>query len=179
MKLSVATISEADLIYQLRLKNERAYNYLYDAYSQALFGSIKRMVRCRLASEEILQNVFLKVWLHIDMYSTEKSSLYTWMLSIARNEAIDYLRSKQAKNTGLTSSIIKTGIKMDALIERRLERLDLLKSLSLLPHKERVIIELFIIGFTCREIGQLLKLPEGTVKTKMRGSYRKLRAILS
>lgn len=175
----MTTISESDLIHHLKLKNEKAYVYLYDAYSAALFSLIKRMVRRHLPAEEILQNVFLKIWLNIDRYSTEKSSLYTWMFSIARNESIDYLRSKQVKEIALTSSFSEIQTTESTLTEKRMVQFDLLKSLSGLPHKERVIIDLYTIGFTCKEIGQILCLPEGSVKTKMRTSYRKLKMILS
>ena len=177
--LKKLSISEPELVQQLRLKDEKTFSYLYDAYSATLFCVIKRMTRCFLTSEEILQNVFLKIWLHIDKYSDEKASLYTWMLSIARHEVIDYLRSKEIKNRGLTSTLTETGSWERSFTERQLYRFDILKSLSLLPHKERVIIELSSIGFTCKEIGELLHLPEGSVKTKMRSSYRKLRKILA
>jgi RNA polymerase sigma factor (sigma-70 family) len=171
-------LSESELIAQLQSKNEKAFSYLYDAYAPALFGLVKRRVKYIPASEEILQNVFLKIWLHIDLYSPEKSSLYTWMFSIARNETIDYIRSKEAKNKSLTSFVGEIEIKK-SFIEHISDRHDLQKSLSMLAHNERVIIELYYMGFTCREIGELRGMPEGSVKTKMRGAYKKLRATLA
>lgn len=139
------------------------------------------MVKCQLTAEEVLQNALLKTWLNIEKYPNEKGSLYTWMLSIARYEAIDYLRSKEVKKRGLTIPITETGAIgiTDTDTARRLHHFDLLKSLSLLEQKERIIIELFNVGFTCKEIGQMLCLPEGTVKTKMRATYKKLRVILA
>ena len=167
-----------NLIRQLQLRNDEAFAYLYHAYSPALFGSIKRMVKCLSTAEDLLQNVFVKIWLQIHSYSSEKGSLFTWMLSIARHEVLDYLRSKQAKKLVLTSLIHESETGSSIFIERELIRLDILKSLTFLPYKERVIIDLYKKGFTCREISQLLCLPEGTVKTKMRMSYRMLRQIL-
>lgn len=173
------SFSESALTQQLQLKNEKAFSQLYDSYSPALFSEVKRIVKCQLTAEEILQNVFLKIWLNIDKYSREKSSLYTWMISIARHEAIDYLRSKEVKKRGLTSPLEENVLKGLTSAESRMDRYDILKSLSCLDQKERIIIQLFNIGFTCKEIGQMICLPEGSVKTKMRATYKKLRIILS
>jgi RNA polymerase sigma factor (sigma-70 family) len=171
-------ISEPALIEQLKSKNVRALNYLYNNYAPALLGVILRRVKCQSASEEILQNVFLKIWLHIELYSPEKSGLYTWMHTVARNEAIDYVRSKEAKNKRLTSFIGEMETN-GSFIEQSSIRSDFQKSLSMLAHSERVIIELFYIGFSCKEIAALRQMPEGSVKTKMRYAYRKLKVMLS
>ncbi len=173
------SFSESALTQQLQLKNEKAFSQLYDSYSPALFSQIKKIMNCQLTAEEILQNVFLKIWLNIDKYSSEKSSLFTWMISIARHEAIDYLRSKEVKKRGLTSPLEENVLKGLTSAESRMDRYDILKSLSCLDQKERIIIQLFNIGFTCKEMGQMICLPEGSVKTKMRATYKKLRIILS
>jgi len=173
------SFSESALIQQLQLRNEKALSELYKLYSPALFGLIKRIVKCQLTSEEMLQNVFLKIWLNIERYSSEKGSLYTWMLSIARNEAIDYLRSKEVKKSFLTSLIGETDLKGLTSTELRMRRYDIVKSFSCLEQKERIIIELFNTGFTCKEIGLMIRIPEGSVKTKMRATYKKLRVLLA
>ena len=166
-----------DLIHHLQLRNDEAFKYLHDAYSPALLASIKRIVKCMLTAEDILQNVFIKIWLHVNTYSSGRGCLYTWMLSIARHEAIDFLRSKQAKILGRTSGLHENEIEKSTYMQPELIRFDVLRSLALIPFKDRMVIELYNRGFTCREIGQLLDLPEGTVKTRMRISFRKLRAI--
>lgn len=167
--------SDTDFIHQLRTRNEKAFTKLYKAYSPAILKSIKSAVTCCFAAEEILQNVFLKIWLHIHNYNCEKSSLFTWMVSIARNETIDYLRSKQEKNRKLTDSISECEMRTETFIELRFDRMDLLRSISRLPVKERTILELYNTGFTCRQVSKLLSIPEGTVKTNMRRSYVMLR----
>ena len=179
MFLKKLSFSETALIRQLQLRNEKALSQLYDLYSPALFSLIKRIVKCQLTAEEMLQNVFLKIWLNIERYSSEKGSLYTWMLSIARNEAIDYLRSKEVKKKGLTFLLTETELKKATGTERRMVRYDIVKSFSCLQQKERIIIELSNTGFTCKEIGLMLCIPEGSVKTKMRATYKKLRVMLA
>ena len=101
------------------------------------------------------------------------------MLAIARNEAIDYLRSKVEKNKGLTLFLTEIELKKATVTERNMDISDMVKSFSSLEQKDRIIIELFSSGFTCKEIGELVSIPEGSVKTKMRGIYKKLRLILA
>ena len=101
------------------------------------------------------------------------------MVSIARNEAIDYLRSKYVRDTRLTVPVFDVEIKEHVTIYSRLEYNCLLKSLSILPHKDRKILELHGMGFTCKDIAKQFCLPEGSIKTRMRMSYKKLRVHLA
>lgn len=169
---------QLDLVHQVQLRNTKAFIQLYQAYSPGVCNLIKRVVSCPLATEEIMQNAFLKVWLNIDKYQNKKGSLYTWMVSIARNEAVDYLRSRQAREVCLTVHVHHEELTEIATIESRLDYKDLTKSLQTLPSKDRIILELYSVGFTCKEISKIVCLPEGTVKTRMRMSYRKLRHYL-
>ena len=79
----------------LQEHNRHAFSQLYDLYSGALFGVIYRVVNNTEASEEILQDSFLKIWNNITQYDASKAKLFTWMLNIARNTAIDYARVKK------------------------------------------------------------------------------------
>ena len=84
-------------------KDRSAFEYLYDHYSGALLGVISRIIKREELAEEILQDVFLKVWDRIGSYDPSKGKLFTWMLNIARNQAIDKTRSKEfskGKKTG-------------------------------------------------------------------------------
>ncbi|MBC7848712.1 MAG: RNA polymerase sigma factor [Chitinophagaceae bacterium] len=174
-----ATITEFDLVQQLQQKNQAACRQLYDAYAAALYTVVKKRLSCHLAAEEVLQNVFVKIWINIDKYSRDKGSLYTWMQCIARNEAVDYTRSKHSRLSKLTDSLTGADFGIGDYYDTKFARLDLDRSIMILPHKNRVIIELSQLGFSCKEIGQLLKKPEGTIKTTMRSSYKMLRARLS
>lgn len=92
----------ADLVLQIVLKNSNAFSYLYDTYSPALFGYIKRKVKCSRHAEEILHDVFIKIWNSTDTYCSSKTSYFTWMMAIAKTETNDYLRNKEAKVEPLT-----------------------------------------------------------------------------
>ena len=71
---------------------------MYDNYSGALYGVIFRIVQSKEYTEEIIQDVFVKIWNSVHQYDSQKGRFYTWMINIARNTAIDYLKSKGFQN---------------------------------------------------------------------------------
>ena len=90
--------SEEALVSALQQKDRSALEYLYDHYSSALLGVVVRIIKKEELAEEILQDVFLKIWDRIDSYDASKGKLFTWMLNIARNQAIDKTRPHMAVN---------------------------------------------------------------------------------
>jgi len=88
---------EFRIIAFLRDKKKEAISLIYDHYSPALYGVIIRIVNTRENAEEVLQNVLLKVWNNSAKYDAKKGRLYTWLVNIARNSAIDYTRSAKFK----------------------------------------------------------------------------------
>ena len=97
MQKATNNYTEEELVALLKRKDAHAYSLLYDNYSAALFGVITRVVAAEEIAEDILQDVFVKIWKNIENYDASKGRLFTWMLNIARNAAIDYSRSKQFK----------------------------------------------------------------------------------
>src|SRR4051812_8907071 len=89
------TISEDELVSGLKSRNKSSLDYLYDHYSSALYGVISRVLRNEDVAEEVLQDAFLRIWDRIENYDPAKGRLFTWMLNIARNLAIDKTRSKE------------------------------------------------------------------------------------
>ena len=87
-----------DLILRLQQKDEKAFERLYSLYSESIFGVINSVLHDVEASEEVLQDVFIKVWDNCESYSSKKGRFFTWLLNIARNAAIDKTRSKSFKN---------------------------------------------------------------------------------
>lgn len=167
------------MIEALAGSDHRSFTALYEAYSHALFGAINRMLKNDALSEDALQNTFIKIWLHRDSYDVGKASLFTWMLNIARNEAIDALRSKQVKYSKVTISLNAYEPAPDRNPFFRFDHIDLHKQLFILQPRDRAILELcFFRGFTCQEVSRLLQLPCGTVKTRMQYSYKKLKTVL-
>ncbi len=92
----------------LKQHQEPAFNYLYDHYSASLYSVILNIVPDKELANDVLQEVFLKIWRQIDTYDTTKGRLFTWMLNVARNASIDIIRSKNFQNSkfGLYAIII-------------------------------------------------------------------------
>ena len=172
--------TEAELLKGLQAHDEQAYSFLYDNYSKALFTIIYQIVPQQEVAEDVLQEVFLKIWQNIRSYDSTKGRLYTWMLNIARNQAIDKTRSKDFNNRGKTTELSENVYKKEGSVEIKMDDVGLQKTLGNLPEENRKLIELaYFQGYTQEEIAKLLNLPLGTVKTRIRATIIQLRKILS
>jgi RNA polymerase sigma-70 factor (ECF subfamily) len=92
------TYSEQELVSLLKVRDAKAFSYLYDHYSGALLGIISQIIEDMDMSNDVLQEVFINIWRKIESYDPVKGRLFTWMLNIARNASIDVLRSKAYQN---------------------------------------------------------------------------------
>lgn len=168
--------TEEFLYSALRSKSKTAFEYLYDNYSPALYGVIFNILKNEEASNDALQEVFVKIWNNFDSYDPNRSRLYTWMMNIARNHSIDKLRSKAMKsdkelkgdkefirNNSSVSSPFTDGIGIKKLVDD-------------LEKEQKDIIELlYFQGFTQSEAADELSIPLGTVKSRVRLAMNKLR----
>jgi RNA polymerase sigma-70 factor (ECF subfamily) len=174
-------IPEDSLVASLRAKDRSALEYLYDHYAGALLGVISRIIKKEELAEEVLQDVFMKVWERIESYDASKGRLFTWMLNIARNQAIDKTRSKEfskEKKTGDIGNFVNR-IDKKEYVEQRVESIGLLQLLKGLPEDQRFIIDQhYLKGYTQAEISDEFNLPLGTVKTRMRLAMKVLRKLL-
>jgi RNA polymerase sigma-70 factor (ECF subfamily) len=175
------TYTQDELIVLIREKNQTAFSYLYDNYSQALFGIINSIVNDNEESEDVLQKVFLKIWSNFSSYDPDKGRLYTWMLNIARNMAIDSTRSKHEKMKSKIQSTSENVYKFEnnLLAENNTyDTIGLNTILNNLKDEHKAIIDLaYFEGYTQEEISKKLNLPLGTVKTKVRQALLKLREL--
>ncbi|HEY6082266.1 MAG TPA: sigma-70 family RNA polymerase sigma factor [Chitinophagaceae bacterium] len=178
---SQVTYSEPELIALLKQGEETAYSFLYDHYGAALFGIILRIIGRQELAEDALQEVFLKIYRNIDHYEVSKGRLFTWMLNIARNTAIDIVRSKDfrisRKIRELDNDVNANTIK--ASVMPFTDHLGLDKVLSTLNQDHRKVIDMaYFRGYTQEEIAKELGIPLGTVKTRIRNALMQLRDIL-
>ncbi len=175
------TYSETELVASLRGHDEKAFSYLYDHYSGALSGIIHAIIADRETASDVLQNVFINIWKKIGLYDASKGRLFTWMLNIARNAAIDELRSKGYKDNKKNISLPEneeTGGAAGA-VQQNPRDVGLRKVLSRLKAEWRQLIELsYFEGFTHEEISRMLNLPLGTVKTRIRTALLELKTVL-
>lgn len=175
-------ISISELVIGLQNRSEESFSVLYDDYAAALLGVAFRLVKNKGASEEILQDVFVKIWKHIDTYDEAKGTLFTWMLNITRNCCKDYFRSKRYKyqtllvQEELDSIPIHYRPKTTSNPE---ESVDLQLIMEALEPKYKDIIDLvYIAGYSQEQVAKKLKLPLGTIKTRSRAALKLLRIAL-
>lgn len=175
-------IDEQSLIIWLKQKDKDALAYLYDHYAPALYGIIKRVVKTEEVAEEVLQDTFIRIWDKIHSYDQGKGKLFTWMLNIARNLAIDKLRSKEFSRKNKTDqlensvSFINSNIYVEQKIKDTGLR-DLLHSLS--PEQQMIINLVYFEGYTHTEVSEEFDIPLGTVKTRLRSALIRLRKLLN
>jgi RNA polymerase sigma-70 factor (ECF subfamily) len=169
------------LVRDLRSKDKSALEYLYDHYSGALLGVIARIIKREELAEEVLQDAFLKIWDRIDSYDASKGKLFTWMLNIARNQAIDKTRSKEFGKGKKTDDIdnFVNKVDRDEYVEQKVDVIGLQELLQLLPEDQRFVIDQhYLKGYTQAEMAEEFNLPLGTVKTRMRLAMIELRNLL-
>jgi len=162
----------------LKTKSRDAFAELYDKYSAAIYGIICKMITNTNIAEELLQDVFIKVWKNIDKYDPSKGSLFTWMLQISRNTCIDYLRTRQHKMQLSTyTQVEQLGPSVSSNeIHYNTENTELRGLAFKLEHKYRQIIDLvYFWGFSQEEVSQLPKYSFGHCKTRSRVGIQQLR----
>ena len=172
--------TEAELVALLRQKDKAAFSYLYDNYSGALYGIILKILnQDDETAADILQESFVKIWKSFESYDPSKGTLFTWMLNIARNTAIDKLRSaKQVAIYSISDNIIMVDdVHQHSMGEDGIGVMDVVNKLK---YEYRTIIILaYFGGYTQEEISEKLNMPLGTVKTRTRAALIELRKIFT
>lgn len=170
---------DAETISLLKQGNQSALAALYDKYGAALYGTVLRMVQSEEKAEEVIQESFLKIWKNASSFDETKGKFFTWALNIARNTAIDYIRTSDFRNNQKTDPF-------DFLVysrnhpseETATDQIGLREIVSRLDEKYRSVIDLaYFQGYTQSEIEEEMNIPIGTVKTRMRLAIRELRKI--
>jgi len=168
--------TETELLTGLQQHDEQAYQFLYDNYSKSILIVIKQIISQQEIAEDVLQEAFIKVWQNIHTYDVSKGRLYTWMISIARNLAIDRTRSKEFTKQNKTESIQDNVYITGNTEESNISDSGLRKVLTALPSDNARLIDLaYFKGFTQEEISKIMMIPIGTVKTRMRSAISFLR----
>ena len=170
-------IAPTELVIMLKESSREGFNFLCKNYSNSLLCTIYRIVKNRAVSEDLLQECFIKIWKNIDSYDEVKGSLYTWMLNIARNMSIDYLRTTLFKNFSATYSYdtIITNTESHKTVDNT-DTIGLKSMIDKLEKKYKdVICVTYMYGYSHRETAEILNIPEGTVKTRITRALRLLR----
>ncbi|WP_318640630.1 RNA polymerase sigma factor [Flavobacterium ardleyense] len=161
-------------------KNVNGFNYLYDNYSASLYGVILRIVIFKDDADEVLQDVFVKIWNSSAQYDVSKGTLYTWMLNIARNSAIDKLKSKNFQNNLKNQSIPDFVSNHSSLAVNQTDHFNEIQNIvnKMKDDYKDIIIKSYFEGYTQQEISDNMNIPLGTVKTRTRSAFVELRKLL-
>jgi RNA polymerase sigma-70 factor (ECF subfamily) len=172
------SLTEDELVLALRQREKIAVEALYDMYSSSLFGVISRIVIDTATAEDVLQDTFVKIWNSFTTYSTEKGRLFTWMVNIARNLAIDKIRSKDFKNQNKNQELENnvTFIDEQRNTVYKPELLGIKELVETLKPEQKSILDLvYFKGYTHVEAADELGVPLGTIKTRLRMAIVQLR----
>jgi RNA polymerase sigma factor (sigma-70 family) len=167
--------SEEELVLSLKQNSQKAFEYLYDNYSGALYGIISKILKNDEKSEDTMQEVFLKIWRKIGDYDATKGKLFTWMVNIARNASIDQLRKD--KNIWL-EDIDDHVTKIDKVSSflPQTAGMDIANIMEKLKPERKVLVDMvYLKGYTQEEAAELLQIPLGTAKSRIRTALQDLK----
>ncbi|GAB5417482.1 MAG: sigma-70 family RNA polymerase sigma factor [Crocinitomicaceae bacterium] len=170
----------SELAERIKQGDQQAFSELYDAYSSSIYGVVLSIVKSDAAAEDIVQDVFVKVWKSIASYSNKKGTIFTWILNIARNASIDYLRKNKkmvlVENQTLSSDV---DISMSNSTEQKIDHIGLRQFIDKLEPEYRQVIEfLYFNGYTQSEMADELNMALGTVKTRSRKAVQELMKLM-
>ena len=172
---------DRDLVRRLKARESQAMADLYDRYGRLAYSVILRIVRDAGVAEDLMQEAFLRIWTRIAAFDDNKGALGPWVVAVARNRAIDYLRSVEGR-------LSRSAVEMDKLdrpavfadFDQQVVTADHMRRLrgafDKLTANQREVIELaYFQGLSQSEMAERLKQPLGTVKTWVRTALRQLR----
>jgi RNA polymerase sigma-70 factor (ECF subfamily) len=183
LALLFAAIAQDDreLADRLKRRDQRAVGELYDRYGRIAYSLIYRIVKDNGIAEDLTQETFLRVWNRAAAFDTEKGSLGAWVMTVARNRAIDYIRSVQGRMRenvyeldASDNPILFTTIEASIINSERARRLK--QAFEALNPNQRMVIEMaYYEGLSQTEMADRIKQPLGTIKTWCRTALLKLR----
>ena len=178
--LAVLGAGDGDLLARLQRRDPQALAELYDRYGGIVFRLILRMVRDTGTAEDLVQETFLRVWNRAGGFDSGRGAVGPWLLAVARNRAIDHLRSRagrgenhielnETENPALFADPPADPLHFDTVrhVQRALERLT--------PQQREAIELAYFEGMSQSEIAQRMQQPLGTVKTWMRRALEQMR----
>ena len=173
-------LADEDLIFLSSHGDKEALGTLYDRHSRTAYSLAYRMMGERPAAEDLVQEAFLQVWRAAGSYRVERGGVRTWILSIVRYRSIDHLRSSASRNRTQhrAEAIAPTSQPSEAFAQtwRNSQGEQVREAIRGLPQAQRKVLKLaYFSGYTHIEIAELLELPLGTVKGRVRLGLKKLR----
>lgn len=168
---------ETQIIGLMKKQDKTFVSLLYDHYADSLYGIVLKMVKEEALAKDVMQDSFLKIWKSAAQYDSSKARLFTWLLTICRNTAIDKLRvvkKQMNREIQMDDSFVHTV----GTAPFQPQLIDLKDHLAGLAENQQVVIQaLFFQGMTQQEASEALDIPLGTVKSRLKIAMRELRAV--
>jgi RNA polymerase sigma-70 factor (ECF subfamily) len=181
---ALLTLADEELMQLVQDGNSGAFEVIFDRHGDAAFSLAYRMCGRRPMAEDVVQEAFVSLWRSGARYDRGRGSVRSWVLSVVHNRAIDAFRhdatrtSRDVSDEGLAERMPATE-RTEVEAERRDAAQQVRSALGELPAEQRQVIELaYFGGFSHSQIAEMLKLPAGTVKGRMRLGLTKLRMLL-
>ncbi len=184
--LDYTSLDDPALVRLIARAQPPALSELYDRYNRLVFSLALQMVTERTAAEEITLDVFHRVWEKAHTYRPAQAKVSTWLVSITRHRAIDWLRRQKVRPNlnslrwaDVPPGALPAGNSPEDAAETALRREQVLAAVAQLPpDQQQALAMAYFGGYTHRQIAELLNQPLGTVKTRIRLAMQKLRVLL-
>ena len=179
-------VRDNDLLHRIARRDQQAFALLYDRYAALLYSLCLSIVKRPTDEEDVLQECFLQIWEKAYAFDGLKGSVYTWLVTMTRNRAIDRLRSKQFQSSrqqqpdfdfeAIFAEEAPTPLDQASMAERAHY---VRRAFAALPAQQREVLQMaYFSGYSQSEIAGRLQIPLGTVKTRTRQAIKKLHAQL-
>lgn len=181
-------LTDIELMRKIAAKNSKALEFLYDRYSPLLYTIILKIVRSRDVAEEVLADIFLIIWKKHHMFDMSNENVYSWLVTLARNLAVDKKRRMYGHLTAAYNDDYEDDVILPAL-SRQIDPMDLNTALEIRPNMDkafqaltdaqRYVLNLaYYEGLSEKEIAERLNIPVQTVKSKIRIVLNNLKNLL-
>ncbi|MFB9328282.1 RNA polymerase sigma factor [Paenibacillus aurantiacus] len=178
-------IDEVQIMRRIAERDSKALEWLYDRYEQAVYSFAYRFVGDAMLAEEIVQELFMRIWNHAKPFDPSQGKLSTWIFAITRNIAIDQLRrkqnrtAKQTEDTELFAAIPDERMNPEEEASKNLMAEIVKDAVKELNEEQRNVLDwIYFQGLTHQEISAGKGIPLGTVKSRLRLALKQLRTRL-
>jgi len=173
----LSTPIEQQIVQLLEKGDKKAISLLYENYSESLYGVILKVTVNEEIAQDALQETFVKVWKNAKKYDSKKAKLFTWLYRIAKNTAIDKLRSFNNRFEKEVQ-IDKSNVYILPTANLNQDVLDLKEHVARLDEKYQIVLKaLFFEGMTQQEASDELDIPLGTIKSRLKIGLRELKKV--
>jgi len=173
-------VDDTELVGRMQRRDPHALAELYDRYGRVVYSLILRVVRDSGTAEDLVQETFLRVWNRVAGFDAQKGAIGPWLLAVARNRAIDYLRSAAGRERNAVEyeenerPVLYRDVEKDILNSDKARRVK--SAIEKLSPQQRQVIELaYFEGLSQTEMAQRMGQPLGTIKTWVRTALKNLR----